>query len=442
MSDQWPKYWDPEWETADPTALAQKEEERLRDQLAYVYDNSPLYRRKFDYAGVDPSRVRLQDLARLPLTTKKEIRGSQENAPPLGEHACVDWAKISRIHASSGTTGRPTLVGATQRDREMWNDLVARCMWAQGARPESRAWVALSMGWWIAGLSFLEGLQHLGAAVLPGGNTEPERSFSVVQETGLDFMISTPSFAQYLAQTARDRLDLDPASLGLQSMGLGGEPGASLPHIRQQLEETWGCKVYDCMGTADFSTVIWSECEVQHGMHFLGRGFIIPEILDLETEAPLEPKGGARGELVYTAIWRECTPLIRFRMGDLVEVVEDGKCDCGRTGLRIYPLGRADDMLIVQGVNVYPSAVADVVSAFRPRVTGHIEIQADGQGPVVQPPVRIRVEHDEGEQDLDALQAELEKDIRQKLVFRAAVELVPKGTLAPQGGMKTQLVAR
>jgi len=440
MPDHWRNYWDSEWETADPEVLAPEEEKRLQAQLTYVYERSPLYRRKLDDAGVDPSRVSLEDLGHLPFTTKEEVRRSQENAPPLGQHACVDWAEISRVHASSGTTGRPTLVGATQRDRQMWNELVARCMWAQGARLDSRAWVALSMGWWIAGLSFLEGLQHLGAAVLPGGNVEPARSFTVIQETGLDFMISTPSFAQYLLQVARER-DINPASLGLQNMGLGGEPGAGQPHTRRQLEESWGCRVYDCMGTADFCTVIWSECEAQDGMHFLGGGFIIPEIIDPETTNPVEPSQGASGELVYTAIWRECTPLIRFRMGDLVEVVGDGRCECGRTSYRIRCLGRVDDMLICQGVNVYPSAVADVVRALRPRVTGYIEIQADGPGPVVQPPVHVRVEYDE-EQDLHALKTELEQKMRQELIFQAAVELVPKGTLAPQGSMKTKLVAR
>lgn len=255
---------------------------------------------------------------------------------------------------------------------------------AQGARPDSRAWVALSMGWWIAGLQFLEGLQHLGAAVLPGGNTEPTRSFSVVRETGLDFVISTPSFVQYLASLAREN-GIDLHDLGLMNMGLGGEPDAGNPHTRRQIEDTWGCKVYDCMGTADVCTVVWSECEAQDGMHFMGAGFVIPEMVDLATGDPIEPVKGATGELVYTAIWRECTPLIRFRMNDIIEVVDDAPCSCGRTSYRIRCLGRADDMLIVRGVNVYPSAVADVVRSFRPRVTGHIQIQADGPGPSVEP---------------------------------------------------------
>ncbi|ABG04800.1 phenylacetate-CoA ligase [Rubrobacter xylanophilus DSM 9941] len=440
MPGKYRRHFDPEWETSDPEFLRPKLEERLRAQLVYTYENSPLYRRKFDEAGVDPSGIGLDDLGRLPFTVKDEVRRTQEKTPPLGEHACVGWEEISRIHASSGTTGKPTLVGATICDRQMWNELVARSLWAQGVRPDSRAWVALSLGWWIAGLQFLEGLQYLGASVLPGGNTEPARSFSVVQETGLDFVISTPSFVQYLAGFAREN-HIDLKSLGVKNMGLGGEPGAGNPHTRRQIEDTWGCKVYDCMGTADVCTVVWSECEEQDGMHFMGQGFVLPEIIDPSTGSPIEPVKGATGELVYTAIWRECTPLIRYRMNDIIEVVGDAPCSCGRTSYRIRCLGRADDMLIVRGVNVYPSAVADVVRFFRPRVTGHIQIQADGPGPSVEPPVRIRVEYGE-EKDLNRLKKEIEGRIRRELIFASDVELVEPGTLAPKGNMKTKLVVR
>ena len=433
------RYWNPEMEAGNLEAIRALEEERLRQQLAWVMERSAFYREKFK--GLDPSSFRLSDLSSLPMTTKQEIRASQEAHPPLGGHACVGWDKISRIHASSGTTGKPTIVGATERDREMWKDLVARCMWAMGCRPDQRAWVPLTFGWWIAGISFFEGLQHLGAAVLPSGNQEPARTLAVLQETGADFAISTPSFIMYLARMAAD-MGIDPKSFGLKNIGLGGEPGAGLPDVRRQIQDAWGAKVYDCMGTADFCTVIWSECECQDGMHFFGQGYIIPEILDPATGKVLDPKKGVAGELLYTAIYRECTPLIRFRIGDVVEVIGDGQCDCGRFGPRIRCIGRTDDMLIVQGVNVYPSAVAEVVSSFRPRTTGEICIFADGSGPNVTPPVRIQAEYEPDAGDPDALKRELEQAIRQKLIFRANIELVPKGTLGAQGGMKRKLVVR
>ena len=441
MSTQTRSYWDPHWETTPLDDLAPDIEERLRDQLRYVNEHSPFYRQKFDEAGIDPGLVGLDNLAELPFTVKEEVRRSQEQDPPLGAHACVGWAEILRIHASSGTTGQPTLIGLTRCDREMWSELIARCMWSMGARPESRAWIAATLGWWIAGLTFVDSLQHLGAAVLPAGNTEPGRTFSVLQRTGVDFVISTPSFVKYLAKFAREEMELDVATLGILHMGLGGEPGAGLPHTRGQLEEQWGCKVYDCMGTADFATLIWSECEAQDGMHFQGQGFIVPELIDPDNGEPVALERGVTGELVYTAIRRECTPLVRFRVGDLAEVLGHGRCSCGRTSFRIRAVGRTDDMLISQGVNIYPSAVADVVAGLRPQTTGQVQVQAESEGPSIEGTVPLTVEYDEAS-DLSALKSELEDKVRNELLFRADVELVPKGTLATEGGMKSSLVQR
>ncbi len=434
--------WNEAAETIRADELRRLEDERLRRRLAWVARRSPLYQRKFAAAGIDVAAVGRDDLGSLPFTTKAEVRESQEEFPPLGGHACVPFEDVVRVHASSGTTGRPVLVGATRADIGMWNELVARTVWAQGVRPGSRSWVALMMSWWIAGLSFYEGLEHVGATVLPGGNTEPRRAFAVLAQTGVDYVISTPSFVTYLADFARDELGLDVADLGVSHMGLGGEPGAGIPDVRRRIEETWGCRVYDGMGTADFCTNIWSECEHQAGMHFLGQGLVIPEILDPDTLQPVEERPGVVGELVYTAIERECVPLIRFRIGDLVRIEHTEACPCGRSGYRIRCVGRADDMLIVQGVNVFPSAVVDVVGGFRPRVTGEIQIEVPGTGPQVQPPVPVRVEHGDSPGDLVGLGAEVEAAIRNRLMFRARVEMVPPGTLAAKGGMKRALVTR
>ncbi len=434
-------HWDAFWETSEPAELLPEVEARLRRQLRYVVERSPFYREKLAGVGVDLDRIRLAELAELPFTRKDEVRRSMEEHPPLGGHACVSWDEISRIHASSGTTGQPTLIGATSRDREMWNELMARCLWATGVRPGSRAWVAVALGWWIAGLSFVEALEHMGAAVLPSGHTEVPRTFRVLQRTGVDYVNSTPSFMKYLAAVARDEVGIDPRSLGIQHVAVGGEPGGGLPEVRRQLEEDWGAKVYDNMGTADFATLIWSECEAQEGMHFFGDGFIAVELIDPASEEPIVPEEGARGEIVYTAIQRECTPLVRFRVGDVAEVLGSGRCRCGRTSFRIRCVGRADDMLICQGVNIYPSAVADVVASLRPRTTGQVQILVDGPGPSVPAPVPLEVEHAAGESDLAALTAELEERVRRELLFRAKIELVPAGTLA-KGGMKSSLVRR
>jgi phenylacetate-CoA ligase len=423
------------WEASPPEELVPIVEERLRRQLGWVLERSPFYREKL--AGVEPEGFTLERLAELPFTVKDEVRRTQEEHGPFGGHACVGWDEVARVHASSGTTGQPTLVGATRRDLDGWNEIMARCLWAQGVRPSSRAWVPVPLGWWIAGLSFVDALQHLGAAVLPSGNTEAARTFRVLARTGADYANGTPSLMRHLASVARDELGLDPRSLGLSSIGVGGEPGAGLPHVRSQLEEEWGATVYDNMGTADFCTLLWSECEAQDGMHFMAGGYVHPELVDLETLEPLAIEEGATGELVYTALNRQCTPLLRFRIGDIARIVGTGTCSCGRTSFRILCVGRSDDMLICQGVNVYPSAVADVVAAFRPRTTGQLAIEVAGAGPSVAPPVSILVEANEN----GGLKAELEARIRSELVFRADVRLVEPGSLA-RPGVKTALVRR
>lgn len=196
----------------------------------------------------------------------------------------------------------------------------------------------------------------------------------------------------HLTQVARDRLRIDPGSLGVKAMALGGAPGAGVPQIRKQIEETRRCKVYDAMGTADFAPIIWTECEAQAGMHFIGQGIVIAEFIDPNTGQPLEPYEGLLAELVYTAINRECVPLIRFRIGDLVRIEGTGRCECGRTGVRIRCVGRVDDMFIVRGVNVFPSAVAEVIASFRPRVTGEFQIHLPARGGPIEPPVPIVVE--------------------------------------------------
>lgn len=431
-------HWDRFWEAAEPREWRPLVEERLGRQLRYVIERSAFYREKLGALPFDFDRFRLEQLPELPFTTKDEVRRSQEATPPLGAHACVGWDEVVRVHASSGTTGRATLLGVTRRDREMWNELIARCCWATGCRPQSRAWVPVALGWWIAGLSFVDALQHLGAAVLPSGHTELARTLAILQQTGADWANSTPTFARHIAVSSREQ-GVDLRSLGVRHLALGGEPGAGLPEVRGQLEEEWGAKVYDNMGTADFCTLLWAECEAQQGMHFLGEGFVIVELLDPDTNAPIEPSEGAVGELVYTAIERECTPLIRFKVGDLAQVLGDGRCSCGRTSFRIRCIGRSDDMLICQGMNIYPSAVADVVASFRPQTTGRVQIEIAGAGPAVEAPVPLVVEHESGEGD--ELRAAIEGKVRRELLFRASVRLVPPGTLTASG-MKQSLVRR
>jgi len=250
----------------------------------------------------------------------------------------------------------------------------------------------------------------------------------------------TPSYAIYLANYCRNKLKLDPQSLGFKKIVSGAEPGAGIPSVRKKIQEDYDCILTEGMGNGDIAPIIFGECPQQQGMHFCAPEYIICELIDPETGTLLPFEDGIQGELVYTHIDRECCPLIRFRSRDMI-TVWTGPCECGRTGFRIRCTGRSDDMLIILGVNIFPSAIKDVVTSFRPRMTGEIQILLEQPGPKVEPPLKIRAEYAEPVSDPGTLKSEIEQALRQKLVFRAEVELVPEGTL-PRFEAKAQLIKK
>jgi phenylacetate-CoA ligase len=428
-------------ETMDPGRLREIQEIKLRKQLEYVWERSPFYRRKLEAQGLAPWHVRtLKDLELLPFTTKDELRASQAAAPPLGDHAAVPLDRVIRIHASSGTTGRPSYVGITYRDWEIWREVVARVYWSEGVRPTSRVLMGFSIGFFVGGLPLHDAIEHIGAMFIPIGSGASERLVMAARDAGADLLTCTPSYAAYLADYVRTKLGMDPRELGLRRILCGAEPGGGVPAVRQRLEEAWGAVVTEGLGNADLLPVYAGECEERHGNHFLAGEFMLPELIDPETGETLRWEDDAQGELVVTHIERECVPLLRFRTRDHV-VAWTAPCACGRPGVRLRCIGRTDDMLLLLGVNVFPSAIKDVVSSLRPRTTGEIEIQLRQPGPKVEPPLPIRVEHGGTVTDLVTLKREVEEVLRNRLVFQADVELVPPGTL-PRYEMKAQLIRK
>ncbi|GAB6171223.1 AMP-binding protein [Paradesulfitobacterium aromaticivorans] len=436
------QYFDPEIETMSPAKLNEWESELIKKQLAYVMQNSPFYQRKFAEAGVNPEKVkRIEDLAQLPFTTKEELRRSQEEAPPLGLHAAAPMEKIIRIHSSSGTTGRPSYVGITNNDHRNWTRTVARVYYAEGVRPESKVIHGFGLGFFVGGLPLKDAIESIGATFIPIGTGASDRLYNSIRDIKADVLTCTPSYALYLAEYIREKFDTDPATLGIKKVMCGAEPGGGIPSIRRRIEEDWGATVTEGLGNADMGPVIFGECGESEGMHFCGQGFVHCEIIDPDTGEVLPLEDGVRGELVYTSLNRECVPLIRFRTRDHVEVWND-RCSCGRTGFRMRCIGRTDDMLIVLGVNVFPSAIKDVIGSLRPLTTGEIQVLLPEPGPKVEPPLRIKVEYgSDHEVELPQLKKQVEGLLRDKLIFSPNVELVPPGTL-PRYEMKAQLIKK
>jgi phenylacetate-CoA ligase len=414
--------------------------ERLQAQLAYVAKHSPFYADLWAAQGFDPATVTTLDGFDAPFTTKDMLRDSQLEAPPLGRHAAAPMRDVVRIHASSGTTGRPSYVGITPRDMDDWTEVVARVLYAEGMRPDDVVVHAFGLGFFVGGLPLKDATERIGATFVPTGTTGSDRIVQSIRDLGATVLMSTPSYATYLAEYCRDRLDLDPKSLGLKKLLLGAEPGASIPGVRSQLESDFGATVGDGMGNADVFPIYLGTCPEQNGLHICAEDQLLTEIIDPDTGERVEWVDGAEGELVVTHLRRECVPLVRFRVRDRV-VVRTDPCPCGRTSARLHCVGRTDDLLFVAGVNVWPSAVKDVVTSMQPRTTGAMQIVLPDAGPVVRPPLRVQVEYGPDEEDLDGLRSAVEHELRTRLVVKAAVELVPPHAL-PRWEMKAQLVRR
>jgi phenylacetate-CoA ligase len=417
------------------------QEANLQKQLQYVFAKSTFYQEKFRQAGITPDDIKtLDDLKKLPFTTKEELRDSQLKASPFGEYLCADPKDLIRVHSSSGTTGRPTYIGITKHDCDVWRDIVARVYYAEGVRSQSTVVFAMGLSFFVGGLPSKDGIEYIGATFVPIGTGATDRVISSIQNLGADVLSCTPSYAIYLAEYLRNKLGIEPKELGLKIITTGGEPGGGLPETRSRIEKDWGCKVVEGMGNADMAPIIFGECEHQQGMHFLAPDYIICELIDPDNGDSVPLEDGNIGELVYTAIDRESVPLIRFRTRDRIQVFTT-PCKCGRTGFRTRCIGRTDDMLILRGVNVFPSAIKDVVSTFRPETTGEIQVILQNPGPAVEPPLAIQVEYgpEVSIHDLPQLKQRLEHVLREKLIFTSLVELVPPYSL-PRYEMKAKLL--
>ncbi|MEJ2890334.1 phenylacetate--CoA ligase family protein [Actinomycetospora aeridis] len=424
----------------------QVQDERLREQIAHLAAHSTFYRAKFDENGVDPARVRtVGDLADLPFTEKQELRDSLAAAPPLGHHLAADPADVVQIQASSGTTGSPSYVGLTADDVITWCELGARALYANGFRPGDRLLHAFGMSkGFVGGLPVVQILQHMGIVDIPiGAEAGVERLLRVQADQRPEAVIGTPYFLTHLAEQAPAVLGREAHDLGVRSISVGGEPGGGLSAVREKLEGLWGATVREMLGGTDIACTYWGECEAADGMHFLSPDLMVAELIDPADGTVLDPVAGAEGELVYTALRRQASPLLRFRTRDQV-VVTGTDCACGRTGYKVRCVGRTDDMLIVRGINVFPSAIRDLVGGMAPSTTGEMRIRPDFDGHSTQRPLPVVVEH---AADLPAerhgeLRASIESTIRSALNVKTAVDLVPEGTLKRPDHVKVALVER
>jgi phenylacetate-CoA ligase len=427
--------WDRDIETASDDEQRASASAAWDHQLQHLGEGSPFYSRKFRDAGIGTAKVRLADIAKLPFTTKEELRQTIEERPPFGTNAGVAAERIKRIYQTSGTTGSPSVIALTHTDMETWTTIGARTYYATGIHEHSSVLTTFGAGPFVAGHTHFV-LTRVGARAVPVAPGDTTRVLFGLRAGLADTLLATPSFAQYLANKLEGS-DPDPSSLGLVHVVTGGEPGGGIPAIRDHIEHVLGVTVNEVMGIGDIAPSLFGECPRQHGMHFCGTGHVWPELVDPSTQEPMVIETGTVGELVYTHLTREAMPVVRFLSGDIVRI-EGTSCECGRTSFRMRCLARRDDMFIVRGVNVYPTAILAVVGEFRPRVTGRARVVRRGAEVSVQPPVPIEVEIPGRGESNGALAAEIEEAVHTRLTFRCKVELIPEQAFG-ESGYKTKL---
>jgi phenylacetate-CoA ligase len=406
----------------------------FRDQLAYVLERSAFYRDKL--AGFEDTG--LADVAQLPFTEKDELRATRTSENPFGAHLCVEPSEIVRIYSTSGTTGAPSYIPLTAQDLDNWVTGSARSYAASGIAAGQRIVSTYNAGPFVAGAA-LASFERLGLCHIPVGTGNTERLLLAVELLSPEAVVLTPSYAAHLVEVAADR-NIDLKRSAVERVLVAGEPGGGEPAFRAQLEAGWGATVTEAMGIGDIGVSLWGECEEQDGMHLGARGFVHAELIDPETGAAVELHDGATGELVLTHLRHRAAPLLRFRTRDHVQV-RTSSCKCGRTGPRVRCLGRTDEMLIVRGVNVFPSAIREVVSTFTPEVSGHVLVKPQSAGVKQEPPLPVSVELARDATADRALEEAIRERLRNVLVVQTRVELVPWGSLR-RSEYKSKLVER
>jgi len=394
-------------------------------QLEYLRARSPFY------AEIEP--VPLERIAELPLTTKQQLRDTVTRENPFGAHFAASPEEIVRIYSTSGTTGTPSYIPLTASDLDNWITGSSNSYAASGVEPGQRIVSTYNAGPFAAGAA-LASFERIGLTHIPVGTGNTDKLLRAIDLLKPEAAVLTPSYAAYLAE----QHDLRDSSV--RRVLVAGEPGGGEPAFREHLQQGWGAKVTEAMGIGDIGVSLWGECEHQDGMHLGARGFVHAELIDPATGHAIAMTDGAEGELVLSHLKHRAAPVLRFRTRDHVQV-RTSACPCGRTGPRIRCIGRTDDMLIVRGVNVFPSAVREVVSTFAPDVSGHILVKPAQPGVKQDPPLPVTVELARDARPGVELADAIRESLRGALVVQTSIELVPWGTLQ-RSEYKSKLVER
>jgi phenylacetate-CoA ligase len=422
------KYWNEKIETMPLQELRKLQLGKLKEQVKHCYDNSAFYRKKFKDAGLKPADIKtLEDLQKIPFTVKNDLRDNY----PFGM-LTVKPADIVEIHASSGTTGNPIIGAYTANDMDAWEELMARSIYTTGGRKEDVIHIAYGYGLFTGGLGFHYGAQKIGTMIVPVSGGMTQRQIKLMKDLGATVLCCTPSFAVYLAETMF-KVGVDPKKDLKLRIGLfGAEPWSD--KIRERIEADLGIEAFDVYGLTELcGPGVSIECSAHKGLHIWEDHFLV-ETINPETGEVLSP--GEEGELVFTTLTKTGIPMLRFRTRD-ISVIETEKCACGRTHARMIRIrGRSDDMLIVRGVNVFPSQIEFAVMSF-PELAAQYQIVVDRPGALDTFAVKLELTEKASKNkklDKNALKRNIQGKIHSITGLSAAIELVKCGGLPRSEG--------
>ena len=421
------KYWDEKFETMPEEEMKKFQLEHLKKTLKWVYEKIPFYKKKFDEKGVKPEDLKnLKDLYKFPFTVKTDLRDNY----PFGLCA-VPLADVVRIHASSGTTGKPITGPYTANDLEQWTECMARSLFSHGVRSNDICQNSYGMGLFTGGLGFHQGATRIGAAVIPISSGQTERQIVIMKDFGTTVLFSTPTYALTIAERAEE-MGVNLKDMPLRIGCFGAEPWTI--EMRKEIEQRMGIKAMECYGLTEFGGPgTGFDCVEQNGLHLNEDHFLL-EIIDPVTEEVLPI--GTKGELVITAIQREAMPMIRYRTRDITTLRRE-KCSCGRTLLKMDKIyGRSDDMLIIGGVNVFPSQIESVLLEI-PEVEPQYVIIVRKKGYLDQLHVDVEVKkevYDLGPQKISEVEKMVEGKMRGTIGIGIKVRLVPPKSITRSEG--------
>lgn len=425
--------WNPNKECMPREQMRELQGKRLCKLVQYVYHNVPFYRHKMQEMDLTPDDIReIEDITKLPFTTKQDLRDNY----PYGLMA-APLSEVVRVHASSGTTGNPTIVGYTRRDLSIWSEVMSRCLSAYGVTRDDTFSVSYGYGLFTGGLGAHYGVENLGATVIPASTGNTEKHVRLIRDLHITGIACTPSYALYLAEVV-ERMGIRKEELGLRIGAFGAEPWTE--HMRQEIQSRLGLKGYNIYGLSEImGPGVSYECQEQYGSH-INEDHFYPEIIDPVTCQNLPY--GTQGELVFTTLTKEGMPLLRYRTKDLTSLIAD-PCPCGRTSVRMTPImGRSDDMLIIRGINVFPSQVESVILGMKEFEPQYLLV-VDRKNNLDTLEVQVEVRRDFFSDDIGSmlkLKKTLSDRLKSVLSIGAEVKLVEPNSIARSQGKSKRVI--